>query len=223
MAIDIKDRRELCYPLLVQAIHDTYKKYNTSYDITSDDMYTKLIAAPIIYSYNNTFKHFAPFTKSTESTDTINKFVDNDVDMVMKELSISQDTYNHYFEYCSTKSNEYQQYLHMINITKKLFIEAFIDKIIKEDMMQILKDRIDYAIQLNRLSKEILTSNKYYKILLFSDNKDLKFEMCKKFDLFDYISDSIFSSRYTLNNSIRDTCKLFIKIGIFHYSPNVYI
>lgn len=223
MVIDIKDRRELCYPLLLQAIYDTYKQYNGNYDITSDDMYTKLIAAPIIYSYNNTFKHFAPFSESNESTDTINKFVGNDVDMVMKELSISENTYNRYFEYCATKSNEYQQYLHMITTTKKLFIEAFIDKIIKEDMMQILKDRIDYAIQLNRLPKEILTSNKYYKILLFSDNKDLKFDISKKFDLFDCISDRIFSSRYTLNNIIRDTCKLFIKIGIFHYSPNVYI
>lgn len=220
MAIDIKDRQELCYPLLTQAIHDTYKQYDVSYSITNDDMYTKLIAAPIIYSYDNTFKHFEPFTKST---DTISKFIDNDVDMVMKELSISEDTYNHYFEHCATKSNEYQQYLHMINTTKKLFIEAFIDQIVKVDMIQILKDRVDYAIRLNRLPKEILTSNKYYKILLFSDNKDFKFEICKKFDLFDYISDSIFSSRYTLNDIIRDTCKLFIKIGAFHYSPNVYI
>lgn len=220
MTIDIKDRQELCYPLLLQAIHDTYKQYNGSYSITNDDMYTKLIAAPIIYSYDNTFKHFAPFSKST---DTIAKFIDNDVDMVMKELNVSKDTYNRYFEYCATKSDEYQQYLHMITTTKELFIEAFIDEIVKVDMIQILKDRIDYAIQLNRLPKEILASNKHYKILLFSDNKDLKFDMSKKFDLFDYIWDGIFSSRYSLNNSIRDTCKLFIKIGSFHYSPDVYI
>lgn len=221
MIIDIKDREEPCYPLLVKAIHDTYKQYNGSYNIANDDMYTKLIAAPIIYSYDKTFKHFTPFSKST---DTINKFIDNDVNIIMKELSISKDTYNRYFEYCATKSNEYQQYLNMITTTKKLFIEAFIDEIVKVDMIQILKDRINYSIQLNRLPKEILASNKYYKILLFSNDKNLKFDISKKFDMFDcYISGIIFSSRYTLNDIVHDTCKHFIKIGEFHYSPGVYI